>query len=128
MRPAARALRSCEVRASDSNGARFGSYGQRDGDFGAAGERLEERPLRARQVLEPVREDGPIRPRLELCSNALGRMPAEQVTVPEPQLVQLHAIRRIKEREISGELRRLDEPGLELRERRPESVREAREA
>src|SRR5262249_60182872 len=40
---------------------------QGDRDLGATGKRLQERPLRARQVLEAVGEDGAALPRAELA-------------------------------------------------------------
>ena len=96
MRPAASELRSSDVRVNDSNGARFGSYGKRDGDVGAAGERFEERPLRAGQVLEAVGEDGPVRPGVELAGDEVGGVSPAQVPVPEPELLELGAIRRVE--------------------------------
>ena len=47
---------------------------ERDRDLGAAGEGVQERPLCAGQVLEPVREDRPARPRVELAGDSLGCM------------------------------------------------------
>ena len=128
MRPAASELRSSDVRVNDSNGARFGSYGKRDGDVRAAGERFEERPLRAGQVLEAVGEDGPVRPGVELAGDEVGGVSPAQVPVPEPELLELGAIRRVEKREVAAQLVGLDEPRLELRERGAERIREAGEA
>ena len=51
---------------------RFGSYGSETVTSVRAGERFEERPLRAGQVLEAVGEDGPVRPGVELTGDEVG--------------------------------------------------------
>ena len=97
---------------------------QGDGDVGAAGERFEERPLRARQVLEAVGEDGPVRPRVELAGDEIGGVSPAQVPVPEPEFLELGAIRRVETREVAAQLVGLDETRLELRERGAQRIRE----
>ena len=62
---------------------------QRDGHVGARGERLEQRPLGAGQVLEAVREDGPRLPGAEVTGGALGRVPALELAVPDAEPVEL---------------------------------------
>ena len=101
---------------------------ERDHDLGAAGERFEQRPLRAGQVLEAVGEHGPVRPGPELARDEVGRVAPAQVSVPEPELLELGAVGRVEEREIAAQLVGLDEPRLELGERGAERVREAGEA
>ena len=49
-----------------------GLVGQRDLDVGAAGERVQERPLGTGQVFEPVGEDRLAVPRVELRLEAFG--------------------------------------------------------
>jgi hypothetical protein len=101
---------------------------KRDGDLGPAGERFEQAPLRSGEVLEAVREHGAVRPGVELAGHELGRVPSPQVPVPEPEPVQLGAIRGIEQGEVAAQLVRLDEARLELGERGAERVREAGEA
>ena len=101
---------------------------KRDRDLGAAGKRLEQRPLCAGQVLEAVREDRPIAPGLELAGDEVSRVAPLQVAVPEAELLELSAIRGVEESEIAAQLVRLDEARLELSQGRAERVREAREA
>ena len=84
--------------------------------------------MRAGQVLEAVGEDGPVRPGVELTGDEVGGVSPAQVTVPEPELLELCAIRRVEKREVAAQLVGLDEPGLELGQCRSERVREAGEA
>src|SRR5207247_8152634 len=69
---------------------------KRDRDLGAAGKRLEQRPLCAGQVLEAVREDRPIAPGLELAGDEVSRVAPLQVAVPEAELLELSAIRGVE--------------------------------
>src|SRR5207248_3060176 len=58
---------------------------KRHGDLGPPGERLEQRPLGARQVLESVREDGLAVPRVEVRLEALRRGATQEIAIPAPQ-------------------------------------------
>ena len=97
----------------------------RDGDLGARGERLEQRPFGAGQILEAVREDRLARPRAEVGRDALGCSAAETVAIPEPDAIELIAVRRGEPREIAVESRGSHECRCELAERRDEGVGEA---
>jgi len=55
---------------------------QRDCDLGPRGQRLEQRPLRAGEVLEPVGEDRLAVPRFEVGPQSLDGVTAQQATVP----------------------------------------------
>jgi hypothetical protein len=100
---------------------------QGDGHLGAAGERFQERPLGPGQILEPVGEHGPALPGLELPRNALCRVAALELPVPEAEPVELLAIARVELSQLAVELARLEERGLELRDRRAEGISEPRE-
>ena len=84
MRPAGERCRSSAVRRSDANAGRPGSYGSDTLTSVRAGERLEQRPLRAGQILEAVGEDRLAVPGVEVGLQPLGRAPAQEVAVPEP--------------------------------------------
>ena len=64
---------------------------QRDVDVGARGERLEEAPLRARQVLEAVREHRAV-PHGELARQALDRAASKRAAVPGAEPLELVAV------------------------------------
>ena len=66
---------------SESDAARL--VRQRDLDVRASGERFEQRPLRTRQILEPIREHRLAVPRRELRRKPLGGATAEEVAVPQ---------------------------------------------
>ena len=116
-----RAAERCERRAP-------GLVGQRDGHVRPSRQRLEQPPLRARQVLEAVGEDRTAVPGVQLGPQALDGATPEQVAVPERQAIELLAVRGIEQRQVSVELVRLQQAGLELGERRQQRVREAGEA
>ena len=101
---------------------------QRDGHLGPARQRLEQPPLRARQVLEAVREDRPAVPSVEVGAQPLDGPTSQQVAVPERQPVELLAVGGVEQSQIALELSRLQQPGLELGERREERIRKAGEA
>ena len=105
-----------------------GLVGQRDGDLAPARQRLEEPPLRAGQVLEAVGEDRSSVPGRELRAHALDGPAAQQVTIPEPEAVELAAVGRVQPAEVAAEVIRVDEAGLELGECREQRVGEAAEA
>ena len=77
--------RSSAVRRSEANAVAARLVGQRDVDVRPPGERLEQRPLRRGQVLEPVGEDGLAVPGAEIAEQALAGAAPEQVAVPEPE-------------------------------------------
>src|SRR5262249_32715071 len=74
---------------------------QGDRALGATGKRLQERPLRARQVLEAVGEDGAALPRAELAGEPPCGGAALEVPVPEAETVELGPIPGIEPREIT---------------------------
>ena len=80
------------ARESDANAARPGSYGSETCDVGAPGERLEQRPLGAGQILEPVGEHRLAVPRVEVGLEPLGGAAAQEVAIPEPEPVELGAV------------------------------------
>ena len=100
--------------------------GQRHLDVGAAGERLEQAPLGAGQILEAVREDGLAVPRVELRGEPLHRPAPDDVAVPEPEAVELGPVGGVERREIAVQVAGLDQPRLEVGERLPERVGEPR--
>ena len=102
--------------------------GKRDGDLGAGGERLEQRPLGAAEILESVDEYRRAVPGVELACERLGRVAALELAVPEAEPVELLAVGRVELGELAVELRRLDERRLELGHGRAERVREPGEA
>ena len=99
---------------------------ERDGDLGAAGERLEEAPLRAGEILEAVGEDGAAVPGGEIAREPVGgERGARAARSARPELVELGAVGRVQERERAVELLRVDEAVLELGDRLGERVGEA---
>ena len=92
--------------------------GHRHGHLAAAGECLQERPLRAGQVLEAVREDRLAAPGLELSGDTFRRMPAQKIAVPHAEPVELPSICGIQRRELALEVVRVEQAGLELTHRR----------
>ena len=100
--------------------------GKRDADLGAAGERLEQRPLGGGQVLEAVGEHGLAVPGVEIGAEPLAGAPAQQVAIPEPDAVELGAVGGEERGQVAVEIGRVEEPALELGERREQRVGEAR--
>ena len=98
---------------------------ERDGDLGAAGERVQERPLRAGQVLEPIGEHRPCRPRLELAADELGPVPTQEIAVPQLEPLELGAVGRVEKREVAAQVAGVDETRLELGEDAAERICEA---
>ncbi len=90
---------------------------QRDAHLGARGERFEQCPLGAGQILEAVREDRLRLPRAEVGLESFGGAAAEEVSIPEAEPVERSAIRRVERCEVAFELRRVEQAGLELAER-----------
>src|SRR5439155_3744894 len=101
---------------------------ERDRHLDPPGQCLDEGPLGAGQVLEPVREHRPTGPGVELARDPLDGIAALEVAVPELEPVELGTVRGVKRAEIALEVARLDEPGLELGQRTAERVGEPGEA
>ena len=102
--------------------------GDRDRHVRTSGERLHERPLRAGQILEAVREHRLALPGIEVGREPLARRAAQQVAVPELEPVELGAIGRVERGEIAVEVGRIEQPGLELADAREQRLGEAAEA
>ncbi len=113
-----RALKRTERRAP-------GLVRERNGDVGARGERLEQRPLRAGQILEAVREDRRAAPRVEVGAEPFDGGAAAHAAVRAAELLQLGAVRAPERAELAGNLLRLEQPRLELVERLQERLGEA---
>ena len=114
------------MRDSDAKAARPGSYGSETVTSVRAGERLEQRPLGAGQVLEAVGEDRRAVPGVEVASEALDGFPPDAVPIAQAEARQLVAVRVDELRELAVEPTRIDERGLELADRLEQGVREAR--
>ena len=108
IRPSASALRSSIVGRSDSNAVRPCLVRQRDGDLGAAGERAEQLPLGAGQILEAVREHRLAVPGLEVRLEPLDGVPAQRVAVPAAEPVELRAVGGEETTEVALERLRLE--------------------
>ena len=101
---------------------------QRDVDLRAAGERLEQRPLRGGEVLEAVGEDGLAVPGVELALDALARAAAQQVAVPEADAVELAAVGRVQLGDVAVEVGGIEQARLQLGDGGDERVGEPGEA
>ena len=74
---------------------------QRDRDLGPRGQRLEQCPLRAGEVLEPVGEDRLALPGVEVGPQALDGVTAQQAAIPARQAVELVAVAGIERAECA---------------------------
>ena len=110
----------CSLQRRERDAARL--VRQRDLDIGAPGERLEQRPLGAGQILEAVREDRFAVPRIEVVREPLCGAAAQQVAVEAPEAVELRAVERVELSEIAVEILRVEHPLLELAERLQQRV------
>ena len=120
-----------EVLGRPLQGGEDGTSGlvrKRDGDLRAAREPLQERPLRAGQVLEPVREDGAAVPRGEVALDAVDGAGSLEVPVGEAEHFELLAVGGVEPREVAAELTRVEERRLELGQGAEQAVGEAPEA
>src|SRR5207237_10321419 len=82
----------CEVLGRLLERRGYGAAGlvrQRHGDVGPAGQRLEQRPLCARQVFESVGVDGAAVPGGEVARNTLRGAAALEIAVPELEAIEL---------------------------------------
>ncbi len=100
--------------------------GDGDGDVGPRRQRLEERPLGACQILEPVGEDRRARPRLQVVLQPFDRAPPHAVAISEPEPRELRPICVNEPAEVSVQPIHVHEAGLELADGREQRVGEAR--
>ena len=101
---------------------------QRNRHVGATGERAEQLPLGAGQILEAVGEHGLAVPRLEVRLKPPDCVAAQRVTIPAAEAVELRAVGGEETAQVAFERFRLEQAGLELGEGRRERVGEACEA
>jgi hypothetical protein len=106
----------------ERNAARL--VGDRDGDVGSGGKRLEQRPLRGRQILEAVGEDRLVVPGGEVGAQELGGAAAEPIAIPEPEPVELLAVGKREPSQVAAERLGLDERRLHFAESDEERVGE----
>ncbi len=104
-----------------------GLVGDRHVHLRARGERLEQAPLDAGEVLEAVREDRAVCPGPEIARQPLYGAAAKHATVPSVDALQLRAVRRHERGERLVEVTGLEQRAVELCQRAPDGVREARE-
>ena len=104
-----------------------GLVGERDRHVHARGQRLDQRPLRARQVLEAVRIHGRAVPGAEIPRSAIGPVTPLAVAVADTEPIELVAVRGVERAQVAFDLVGLDETGLELAQRGRERLGEARE-
>ena len=83
---------------------------QRHLHFRAARERLEQCPLGPGEVLEPVGEHGLAVPRVEVGGDSFGCAATDEISIPEPEPVELGAIGGIQPREIARQVARVEQP------------------
>ncbi len=114
--------RSCErcVRRSP------GLVRQRHHDVRAGGERLEETPLGAGQILEAVHENRSVTPRRDLARQALHRPTPQPAAVPRPEPIELLPVRPCVRAERLVEIVRREQRAVQLGKGTPEGVRESR--
>ena len=99
----------------------------RHGDVRATGERAQQFPLGTGQILEAVCEHRLAVPRLEVRREPLDGAAAQEIAVPASEPFELGAVGRVEAGEVAVERLGLEQPGLELGERRGERVGEAGE-
>ena len=95
---------------------------QRDVDVGARRERLEEPPLRAREVLEAVREHRAVGPRAEVAGQPLDAPAAKHPPIPRSEPVELVAVGADERRERLVEVVGVEQRTVQLRQRPSECV------
>ena len=89
---------------------------------------LEQSPLGAGQVLEPVREHGCGVPGAEVARDPFERACSQHAAVPRAQPFELPPVGKGQHCEIGIEQGRVDETRFQLRQRACQGVGEAREA
>ena len=104
-----------------------GLVGDRHVHLRARGERLEQAPLDAGEVLEAIREDRAVSPGPEIARQPLHGAAPKHAAVPSVDAVQLRAIRRRERGERLVEVTWLEQRAVQLCQRAPDGVREARE-
>src|SRR5581483_7180624 len=98
---------------------------QRDGDLDPRRERLEQRPFRSGEILEAVCEDGLVSPHVEVGANPLDRAAPPHAPVRAPERCELLPVCGPQRSELAADVRRLEQPRLELVERLEQRVGEA---
>ena len=119
------AARSSAVRWSERNAARPGSYGSETVTSVRAASASMQRPLRAGQILEAVREDRRAGPRVEVGAEPVDGGAPAHAAVRAAERLQLGAVRRPERAELAADRVRLEQPRLELVERLQERLGEA---
>jgi hypothetical protein len=99
--------------------------GKRDRHLGARGQRLEQRPLRAGEILEAVGEHRLVVPGVEIRQETLDRSGAKEAAVPPSEPVELGTVRGVERAELPLDLPWSEQPRLELVERLQERIDEA---
>ena len=99
----------------------------RHGDLPSPGERLQQCPFRSGQIFEAVREDRLAGPGVQLTEDAVRRVTPEQVAVPEPEAVELRAVRGVQGCELAVKVVRVEQARFELTDGREQRVGEAAE-
>ncbi len=93
--------------------------------LGSRGQRLEQPPLRSRQVLEAIGEDRARPPCVDIAGQAVDGSPPDHAPVPGVEPVELGAIGPRKGGERVREVVRLEQRAVQLRQRSADRVREA---
>src|SRR2546427_2228269 len=93
-----------------------------------AGNRRQKRTHRAGQILETFREDGFPAPRVELSRYAFRRMSSQEIAIPHPEPVELRAVGGVQRRQLTVQVVRVEQPGLELTYRCEQRICEPTEA
>ena len=111
-----------------AEGRAQGLVGKRDDDIRASGERLEQPPLRAREILEPVGEDRLRAPGAELARDQVGGARACQLAVPELEAVELRPVAPVQIGELPVQVAGLEQRGFKVGDGGPERVGKPRVA
>jgi len=98
---------------------------ERDRDVGARGERLDQRPLGAGQVFEPIGKDRRAHPRVEIGAEPVDCGAPAHASVGSAERLQLRPVRPPERAELAGDRFGLEQPRLELVERLQERFRKA---
>ena len=101
---------------------------QRDVHLAARCERLDQAPLRSRQILEAVREYRGAVPRPELARQALDGPPANHAAIADGKALELGPVGARQIGQARAEILWIEQAGLDLGERAGEGVGEAGKA